>query len=361
MKYKIAEILLSSEVTLPSFAAFACAEGEPDVCLTLTDRQPPEGKEVISANITHRRLPDGWYVCFRGRPQNGLYISEDYTDLRLLRSTGGDGTPAEEHFVRLALECLLALRGYVSIHGACVALNGSAVLFTAPSGVGKSTRAQAWQKAFGAELISGDRPLIDVRTLRVYGVPWDGKEKCYNNTSAALQGIYEVRRSTEPYLRRLTDKQKRRLLFSQCFLPMWDSQTAAIQMINLQRLMKNAQITRVFCGPDIDDARKMCMIMNENTVKQEATDMKIKEGFILREIVGEYMVMPTGDNIGQYNGTIVLNAISALVWKLLENPVSREDLLTAILNEYDVEEAVAAKDLDELLEKLKSFDVLEEE
>ena len=93
----------------------------------------------------------------------------------------------------------------------------------------------------------------------------------------------------------------------------------------------------------------------------EATDLKAKSGFILRDIMGEYMLMPVGDNISRYNGVVVLNDVSAFLWKKLEHPVSRDDLLAALLDQYEVDEATAAKDLDLLLEKLRSLDVIEDE
>ena len=94
---------------------------------------------------------------------------------------------------------------------------------------------------------------------------------------------------------------------------------------------------------------------------KEAIDLKAKSGFILREIVGEYMLMPIGDNISRYNGVVVLNDVSAFLWKKLEHPVSRDDLLAALLDQYQVDEATAANDLDLLLEKLRSFDVIDDE
>ena len=87
--------------------------------------------------------------------------------------------------------------------------------------------------------------------------------------------------------------------------------------------------------------------------------MKAKPGFILRNVVDEYILMPTGDNIGKFNGTVLLNPVSAFVWEKLQEPISREELLKAILDEFEVEKAIASKDLDTLLETLKRFDVIE--
>ncbi len=87
--------------------------------------------------------------------------------------------------------------------------------------------------------------------------------------------------------------------------------------------------------------------------------MKAKPGFVLRNVVDEYILMPTGDNIGKFNGTVLLNAVSAFVWEKLQTSISREELLKAILDEFEVEKAVASADLDALLETLKGYDVIE--
>lgn len=89
--------------------------------------------------------------------------------------------------------------------------------------------------------------------------------------------------------------------------------------------------------------------------------MKAKQGFVLRNVVDEYILMPTGDMIGEFNGTVLLNDVSAFVWENLQNPVSREDLLTAILEEFEVEKAVASADLDALLTTLKEYGVIEDD
>ena len=89
--------------------------------------------------------------------------------------------------------------------------------------------------------------------------------------------------------------------------------------------------------------------------------MKAKSGFILRNVVDEHVLFPVGDNINVVNGTLLLNEVSAFIWEQLQNPISRGDLLKAILNQYDVDEAQAAADLDALLEKLRGLGVIEDD
>ena len=66
--------------------------------------------------------------------------------------------------------------------------------------------------------------------------------------------------------------------------------------------------------------------------------MKAKEGFVLRSVVGEYILMPVDDTILQFDGAVLLNEVSAFVWNQIQTPISKADLLKSILDEFEVEE-----------------------
>ncbi len=359
--YRIAEITLESVYKLASYSAFACEGGPADVRLKGTTKLPEAGKDCYSGTIVHRRTADGWFFHPRGEEQIGLYVNQDYTLLRLLGQKKKVVSGFTEWFIRIGLECFLARRGYVSLHAAAVETGGHAYAFSAPSGVGKSTRAKAWQEGIGAELINGDRPLIDARRMVLYGVPWDGKEQCFRNVCYPLKAICEVRRSDSVYVRKMSFAQRRKLLLRQCFLPMWDTETAAVQMANITAIASKAEIVRVFSGPEKKDACALYDALNKDQYLKEEPDMKAKAGFVLRNVVDEHILMPTGDNIGKFNGTVLLNDVSALVWEKLQNPISREDLLQAILDEFEVEKAIASADLDKLLETLRGYGIIEDD
>jgi len=373
--YRIADVTLRSEIILPSFETFITEAADADISLALSEESVPQGVEVRSSYIVQHKIAEGWFYHAVFDDQMGLAVSEDYKSLKLIGHMSyvdrtdknrnyNKASLLEESLVRMALECLLVRRGYVSLHSACIELDGEAYAFSGPSGTGKSTRASAWMKAFSnAELISGDRPLIDVRNLEVYGVPWDGKEQCYRNVHHPLKAVFEVRRmETETvYIREMSFEQKRKLLMRQCFLPMWDTETAVIQMMNIAKLASSANILRIFCGPTPEDAVALKTVFDNNQYKKEEPDMKAKSGFVLRNIVGEQILMPVGDNIGKFKGTVLLNEVSAFVWNKLQNPMSRDDLLAAILNEFDVEESVAAADLNALLAKFEEYGVIDKD
>lgn len=80
--------------------------------------------------------------------------------------------------------------------------------------------------------------------------------------------------------------------------------------------------------------------------------MKIKEGFMLREVAGSYAVVPMGKEAADFNGMITLNELGAFLWKELETGSTREELLKAVLKEYEVSEERALAGIDSFLEKI---------
>lgn len=86
--------------------------------------------------------------------------------------------------------------------------------------------------------------------------------------------------------------------------------------------------------------------------------MKIKEGFVLREVAGDTVVIPTGGDLDM-NMMITLNESGAFLWKRLEQEISREDLIAAVLKEYpDVDQATAEMAVDGFVAKLKENEFL---
>ena len=87
--------------------------------------------------------------------------------------------------------------------------------------------------------------------------------------------------------------------------------------------------------------------------------MKIKKDFLLRTVAGQKVVVPTGDNVANFNAAITLNETAAFLWELLLEDRNEEELLTSLLENYDVSEEIAKKDIEIFLTVLKENDILE--
>ena len=87
--------------------------------------------------------------------------------------------------------------------------------------------------------------------------------------------------------------------------------------------------------------------------------MKIKDGFILRKVSDAYVVIATGEAAASFNGMISLNETGALLWeKLAEGCDGKKVLVDALLEEYDVSEELAAKDVDVFVAKVEAAGIL---
>ena len=85
--------------------------------------------------------------------------------------------------------------------------------------------------------------------------------------------------------------------------------------------------------------------------------MKIKEGFLLRKIAGQTVVLPTGGDL-DLNMMITLNDTGAFLWEHLQEETDEAALVQALLKEYDVTEETAAKAVAAFAEKLKKNNFL---
>jgi len=88
--------------------------------------------------------------------------------------------------------------------------------------------------------------------------------------------------------------------------------------------------------------------------------IKIKDGFILREVLGKAIVVATGKRAKEFNGMINLNSSSAFLWRLLEKGTTEEELIKKLLEEYDVSEEVAKADTKAFIEKLREAKLIKE-
>lgn len=86
--------------------------------------------------------------------------------------------------------------------------------------------------------------------------------------------------------------------------------------------------------------------------------MEFKKEFMLRDIVGEAVLIPTGETTTQFNGLMSVNELGRFIWENYERAKDEEELLGFILDEYEVEKDVAKADLDEFLNILKENNII---
>ena len=85
--------------------------------------------------------------------------------------------------------------------------------------------------------------------------------------------------------------------------------------------------------------------------------MKLKDGFLLREVAGKTVVLPTGGDL-DLNMMITLNETAKFLWVKLQEEISESDLVAALQAEYELDEATATSAVAGFVGKLKENDFL---
>lgn len=87
--------------------------------------------------------------------------------------------------------------------------------------------------------------------------------------------------------------------------------------------------------------------------------MRLKENFILKQVAGSYIVLPSGAATLDFNGMITLNESGVLLWNTLKDGCDINGLVDALTKEYNVTRDDALTDINEFLNKLADAGCIE--
>lgn len=87
--------------------------------------------------------------------------------------------------------------------------------------------------------------------------------------------------------------------------------------------------------------------------------MKIKEGFMLRNVADNYVVVPVGKASLEFKGLINLNHVGAFIWKCLENDTTLIDVVNKVAEEYEIDKEIANRDVTMFINKLTEANLLD--
>lgn len=86
--------------------------------------------------------------------------------------------------------------------------------------------------------------------------------------------------------------------------------------------------------------------------------MKLKDGFVLRQVAGEYVAIPSGDEV-DLNKMITLNETGAFLWERLSTETTQDALAEALLAEYEVDRDTAVRCVEDFTAKLEEYGFLD--
>ncbi len=86
--------------------------------------------------------------------------------------------------------------------------------------------------------------------------------------------------------------------------------------------------------------------------------MKTNPEFIARDIADELVLVPVGTAAKSFGGLVTCNEVGAFIWKTLENGATMDELVAAILDEFETDEQTARSDAEEFVAKLKEINAV---
>lgn len=195
-----------------------------------------------------------------------LYSENEKADITL--SIPKEMETEHEIFVRtniwnyLAFENVLINHQGFILHSSFISWQNNGILFTAPSGTGKSTQADLWKKYEDADIYNGDRTIIRKIDGKYYGFgsPYAGSSGIYRNESAPIKAIVVIEQGPDNVIRRLRGREAFLPLFRETLMNTWNKEYMEKMTDLLMDAACQIPVYHLSCRPDQDAV---------NTVKNE--------------------------------------------------------------------------------------------
>lgn len=189
----------------------------------------------------------GWesaYLCTQSQGQENRVLWKDSScpgPLGVRMVLEGLNVP---HLITQAGGCIL--------HCSYIEHGGKAILFTAPSGVGKSTQAELWQQHRDARIINGDRAAVGMvdGIPMAQAIPFAGSSQYCVNRSVPLKAIVCLGQAKENRIMPLTGASAFRSVWEGCTVNVWDGEDMARASQTITDLIQAVPVCRLDCRPD---------------------------------------------------------------------------------------------------------------
>lgn len=178
----------------------------------------------------------------------------------------------ERQAVQRAFAEFLLPKNVILLHGSAVAVDGTAYLFTAPSGTGKSTHTRLWREHFGlrAQMVNDDKPFLTVsgEGVTAHGSPWSGKHGLDSNVSLPLGGICLLERGSENRIRTMAPEEILDMLRHQSLHPRDPALEEKLEAL-LVELTGRVPLWKMQCTKDPEAARVASEAMRVRNDRKE--------------------------------------------------------------------------------------------
>ena len=217
------------------------------------------GRYYVGEEIWHRIStihPPYAYVRWQGKRATCYYLKDWERELNTARCL----------WDLLGLENIFLIHEGLILHSSFVCWKNQGILFSAPSGTGKSTQADLWEKYLGSRTLNGDRAALRCihDTWTAFGLPYAGSSGIYRNEAAPVAAIVTLSQGPENEITRLTPMEAVRRLLPEFTIHRWDGDFVSRAMSLLLQLVQQVPVYHLSCRPDEGAVRLL-----HDTIKKE--------------------------------------------------------------------------------------------
>lgn len=145
-------------------------------------------------------------------------------------------------------------RRMIQLHSSLVDFQGHGILFLGPSGIGKTTQAELWNKYRDALIINGDIVFVQEteENFLGWGTPWHGSSPYCENTNVPVHAMIVLKQDTENSIRELIGFEKVTAVSNSVFYPQWVENGMELCLETLDHLLSRIPVYELRCRPDED-------------------------------------------------------------------------------------------------------------
>lgn len=104
----------------------------------------------------------------------------------------------------------------------------------------------------------------------------------------------------------------------------------------------------------------MSLVASHTQYKVQGVVVKVKSGFVMRDVAGQTVIIATGEASRSFQGMIRVNDTGKLIWQELSNGLPEQDIVTKVTSEFDVDRSQATVDVAAFIEQMRSNGFLDE-
>ena len=231
----------------------------------------PEGKIIADENIKWLQKPSGQdgYLLYTTEKSLGrlLTLADIDSDWRngSIKYFNNENKSDEDNYkiqTEIYVYVLMGVmfryslfhHGGIVIHASALEWKGKGILFSAPSGTGKSTHVKLWQEYMGkgVKVLNDDTPAIRFKADQpyVYGTPWSGSSQIHCNGNAPVEAIVLLEQSGVNSIHPLSTQEAILKLMPRAFLPYFDQNMMNKALDIFERVVSSVPVYLLQCRPD---------------------------------------------------------------------------------------------------------------